>query len=88
MRTSLNSIQLTEEYINGQLPTGDKLLFEAKMLLDHNMLTDVKAQRQAVELVKQYGREQLRAEIETVHQTLFNNKQHRTFARRVMGLFK
>ncbi|MCC8409978.1 hypothetical protein LJ707_13655 [Mucilaginibacter sp. UR6-1] len=88
MRTLLNNIKLTEEYLTGQLPTGDKLLFEARMLLDQNMLTNVNAQRQAVELIKQYSREQLRAEIDTVHQTLFNSKQHSTFAKRVIGLFK
>ncbi|GAA4907714.1 hypothetical protein [Mucilaginibacter defluvii] len=88
MRTSLNNIKLTEEYLAGELPTGDKLLFEARMLLDHDLLIDVKAQQQAVELVKQYSREQLRAEIDTVHQKLFNDKQHRTFAKPVMNLFK
>ncbi|MBE9582844.1 hypothetical protein IM792_00145 [Mucilaginibacter sp. JRF] len=88
MRTSLNNIKLAEDYLNKQLPTGDKLLFEARMLLDHDMLTNVKAQRHAVELVKQYSREQLRTEIEAVHQTLFNNKQHRTFAQRVLSFFR
>lgn len=88
MRTSLNNIKLTEGYLAGELLTGEKLLFEARMLLDHDLLTDVKAQQQAIELIKQYSREQLRAEIDTVHQKLFNNKQHRTFAKRVMDLFK
>lgn len=88
MMTSLNNIKLTEDYLAGELPVGDKLLFEARMLLDHDLLIDVKAQQQAVELVKKYSREQLRAEIDTVHQKLFNDKQHRTFAKRVMGLFK
>jgi hypothetical protein len=88
MRTSLNNIKLAEDYLNKQLTTGDKLLFEARMLLDHDMLTNVKAQRSAVELVKQYSREQLRTEIEAVHQTLFTNKQHRTFAQRVLSIFR
>lgn len=88
MRTSLNNIKLTEEYLNGELPMGDKLLFEARMLIEDDLLTNLKTQQQAVKLIKQYSREQLRAEIDTVHQTLFNNKQHRTFAMRVMDLFK
>ncbi|RYZ94769.1 MAG: hypothetical protein EOP47_27175 [Sphingobacteriaceae bacterium] len=88
MRTSLNNIQLTEEYLLGLLPPGDKLLFDANRVLDIELDHNVQMQQNAYTLVQQYGRKQLKAEIEAVHNQLFTNPQHSSFAQRILRLFR
>ena len=88
MRTSLNNIQLAEGYLQGQLPAGDALLFEARLLLDEELRNNVAAQTETYGLVHQYGRKQLRAEIEEVHKTLFKTHANSSFAQRMLNIFR
>ncbi|MEO6151405.1 MAG: hypothetical protein ABIN95_07130 [Mucilaginibacter sp.] len=88
MRTSLNNIQLTEEYLFGLLPAGDKLLFDANRLLNTELDNNVSAQQQTYILVQQYGRKQLKAEMETVHRQLFTQPRHYSFAQSILRLFR
>jgi hypothetical protein len=87
MRTSLNNIQLAEGYLLKQLPTGHALLFEANMILDDELRQNVAMQQSTYQLVQQYGRKQLKAEIEAVHQQLFNNSRHQSFVQKIRRLF-
>jgi hypothetical protein len=45
-------------------------------------------QQKTYQIVKLHGRDQLRHEIETVHQKLFTEHQHKTFRQKIMSLFK
>ena len=65
----------------------DALLFEAKMIINPKLKFKVMWQKQTLNLVQQYGRKTLRAEIEAVHQKLFTLPQHQSFRQRVMQLF-
>jgi hypothetical protein len=67
--------------------TGEALVFEAKMLLDPELSEKVQWQQKTYNLVKLYGRDQLRQEIEVVHQKLFTHHQHKSFRQRIMSLF-
>lgn len=67
--------------------TGNALVFEAKMLLDPELTDKVLWQQKAYHIVKLYGRDQLKQEIESVHQRLFEEKQHQSFRQKIMRLF-
>ncbi|MBB6109918.1 hypothetical protein SAMN05421821_105340 [Mucilaginibacter lappiensis] len=88
MRTSLNKIAQTETYLLKRSNPASSLLFEAKMLLDQDLQTHVSAQQQVYTLVQQYGRKQVKAEIEAVHQQLFNQPEHLSFRQKIARIFR
>lgn len=88
MRTSLNNIaQIEARLLNKQQP-ADALLFDAKLLLDDTLQADVSAQQEVYSLIQQYGRRQLKLEIEAAHQQLFTLPEHLSFKQKISRLFK
>lgn len=87
MTTSWNETQYIEAHLLGQHDTGNALLFEAKLLLDASLADKVAWQQRTYTLVTEYSRRQLKSEIETVHQELFNKPMHVGFAQRIRQLF-
>ena len=87
MRTSLNEIKLIDEQILGLNNTPERLLFDAMLIINPNLRNQVSLQKQTHGFVKQYGRKQLKAEIENVHQQLFTNPLHQSFRQKIMRLF-
>lgn len=87
MKISWNETQQIEAFINGTADPGDAILFEAKLLLDNELAEKLRWQKKAYQVVKQYGRQKLREEIETVHQHLFTGHQHLTFSQKIRLLF-
>ena len=88
MRTSLNELKQIEDHLLRLNPPEDALLFEAKMILDTNLRSNVLLQQHTYTLVKQYGRKQLKAEIEAVHQQIFTNPKQQSFVNKILSLFK
>ena len=87
MRTSLNNIAQAEQYLLKRSAPAGSLLFEAKMLINDELKNNVAAQQQVYSLVKQYGRKQLKAEIEAVHQQLFTQPGHMSFRQKIARIF-
>ena len=87
MRTSLNNIAQTEARLFNKQHPGDALLFDARLLLDTDLQADVSAQKQIYALVQQYGRRQLKQEIEAVHQQLFTQPEHLSFKQKIARIF-
>jgi hypothetical protein len=88
MRTSLNNLKEIDEHVLGIANPPDSLLFDAKMILNPELRLDVAWHKQTLNLVQQYGRKQLRADIEAVHQQLFTQPQHQSFRQSILRLFK
>ncbi|HEY9197621.1 MAG TPA: hypothetical protein VIM77_15200 [Mucilaginibacter sp.] len=88
MRTSLNNIARAEAFLLKKQPPGDALLFEAALLLDQELRFDVSAQQKVYNVVQQYGRKQLKQEIEAAHQQLFTRPEHLGFKKRILAFFK
>ncbi|SDH41563.1 hypothetical protein ACRQ5D_33510 [Mucilaginibacter sp. P25] len=87
MRTSLNEIKEIDDHVLGQTAPDDALLFEAKRIINPSLKYKVMWHKQTLTLVQQYGRNSLKAEIETVHQKLFSLPEHAGFRQKVMRLF-
>ncbi len=88
MRTSLNRIKAIDDYLLGCMAPGDKLLFEACMLLSNDLKNDVEHQQSAYAVIRQYSRQKIKAEIRTVQETLATASQHRGFMQRIASFFK
>lgn len=87
MRTSLIETEQIEAHLLQLSDTGNALVFEAKMLLDAELKDKAVWQQKAYHMVKLYGRDQLKQEIESVHQQLFKDEQHQSFRQKIIRLF-
>jgi hypothetical protein len=87
MKTSLNELRLIEDYLLSGREDEESCLFEAKLILQPELKEHVYWQNKTYQLVRCYGRKQLKAEIEKIHQTLFNTNRHQPFRQRIMRLF-
>ncbi|PTQ93171.1 hypothetical protein C8P68_10943 [Mucilaginibacter yixingensis] len=87
MRTSLNNLKLAEEYLKGQATPGDALLFEARLIIEPELQEQIQQQQHAYRLSHQYGRQQLKAQLEEVHERLFTLPRYAGFRRLVLGIF-
>ena len=71
----------------GAAPGEQQALFEAKLLVDPQLRDDVYWQQATYSVIREYRREQLRAELKQVHQRLFTEPKHRNFADRIKAFF-
>ena len=88
MRTSLNNIKEVDDHLLGLSAPQDNLLFEVKMIINPELSANVFWHKQTLNLVQQYGREQLRADIEAVHNKLFTLPEHQSFRQTILRFFK
>ena len=88
MRTSLNELKAIDDHLFHQASGPDNFLFEVRLMLDDELRTKVFQQQQVHALIQQYGRKKLKAEIDAVHQQLFNDSRPHSFAAKIMRLFK
>jgi hypothetical protein len=87
MTTSWNETKQIEAHLQGTATTGDALVFEAKLMLDNTLADKVIWQQKAYDAIQQYGRRQLKKEIEQVHGQLFTQRGHSSFAQKIRRLF-
>lgn len=88
MRTSLNEIRQNEAYLLHNMEPGDALAFGAEMMVNKRRRVDLAIQEKLYAVVRLYGRKQLRAEIEQVHQELFQNPVHASFRGKIARIFR
>jgi hypothetical protein len=88
MPTSWNDTLQIETYLDKGMSNGDALVFEVRLILEPNLVDKIKWQQKAYTLIKSYGRQQLKQEIELVHEQLFTQKAHAGFSQKIKALFK
>ena len=87
MRTSLIETEQIEAHLTRLSEPGDQLVFEARLLLEPELNEKMQWQQEAYRMVKLYGRDQLKQEIEAVQQKLFTQKVHLNFSQKIRRLF-
>jgi hypothetical protein len=87
MKTSLNELALIEEFLLDSPGNEEKLLMQARLILQPGLKESLYLQKKTYELANIYGREKLRKEITQVHQQLFTDLRHRTFRERIVQFF-
>ncbi|HEY5326563.1 MAG TPA: hypothetical protein VIJ27_06150 [Mucilaginibacter sp.] len=88
MRISLNEIKLIDDHIFNQGTHEDALLLDALLILNPALSNQIRWQKKAHTIIKQYGRKKLKAEIESVHRKLFHEPIHQSFRLRILRLFR
>ena len=87
MRTSLIETRQIEAHLLQLSEPGDALVFEARLLLEPELNDKMQWQKETYTIIRQYGRDQLKQEIEAVHQQLFTEPKHAGFRQKIMRLF-
>jgi len=87
MTTSLNDTKQIDDYLLHYAGETDRALFEARMLLQPALRNSLLWQQKTYAIIRQYSRRQLKAEIELVHQQLFNEPEHSSFRQKIMSFF-
>ena len=87
MRTSLIETERIEAYLHRSAAPEDLLLFDAKLILNSALSDKTMWQQKAYNVVRLYGRDMLKQEIEAVHQKLFNEPQYTGFREKIKRLF-
>ncbi|MGD1843951.1 MAG: hypothetical protein ACFB10_00985 [Salibacteraceae bacterium] len=87
MRTSLAELERLEHWLLQQGEPDSRLVTEAKVLINADLLAKAQCQQRSYELIRHYGRSQLRKEILAVEQELFQSSRHRSFQKRILSIF-
>jgi hypothetical protein len=87
MKTSLNELRNIEAYVLKEMSPQEQVLFEARMLLQPELHKNVAFQKQTYNLIRNYSRNKLKAEIEAAHQQLFSQPKYNRFREYIASLF-
>jgi hypothetical protein len=87
MRTSLIETEQIEAHLLQLSGPGASLVFEARLLLDAELGEKLHWQKKTYSMIRIYGRDQLKKEIESVHQKLFTQPEHTSFSQKIRRLF-
>jgi len=87
MKTSLNEIRQTENFLSGKLSGEESFVYEALMLINPLLKLNTHLQKKIYSLVKMYGRKKTKEEIEIIHQNLFNHPDQIRFQQNIHHLF-
>jgi hypothetical protein len=88
MKTSLSDLTRTEKFLRDELRTPDALLYEAQMLIDDDLRKNTLYHRVVHSLVRAYHRKKLKAEVQEVHDKLFNDPARAHVWQELIKLFK
>lgn len=88
MRTSLNEIKLIADYLDGNLNPDDRLVFEARLLLEPELLLNVSLQKQIYLGLEEYHRQRMKAALSDWHDEFMASPGKINFRNRILNLFK
>ncbi|MEQ9306518.1 MAG: hypothetical protein RJQ14_21575 [Marinoscillum sp.] len=86
MRTSLHELDIIEQALLMKKPEY-KLLLKAKQQLDPSIAEHVNWQKISYQVIVQFGRTQLKKDIQLVDQELFSHKKHKSFRAHIRSFF-
>jgi hypothetical protein len=87
MRTSLNDIKQAEDLLMGRLEPAGALLLKAKLLLDPALRSNMVWLRKTLDLVKLYSRQQVRSEVDAIHNHYFSAEGKKAYRESIEQLF-
>lgn len=87
MKTSIADILLAERFIGGELPHGERLLFEAKLAIDKDLRRNLVLHKLVHRLVRLYHRKKIKREVVRVHNKLFQDPAKEQFRSSVLKHF-
>lgn len=87
MKTSAFDTEHIDRYLLQQLPPGDKLVFDARLMLCPELQETVEWQRKVHQLIQLRGRRQLKGKIKAAEQMVFSQPEYSNFRQKVLQWF-
>jgi len=88
MKTSISDVIQTENFISGQLPADERVLFEARLIVDSSLRVNTFYHRLVHRLVAFSHRKKIKRELENIHERLFQDPNKLHFKESVLKHFK
>ncbi|MES2678978.1 MAG: hypothetical protein V4635_03795 [Bacteroidota bacterium] len=83
----MNETQLIENYLFDRLSPEDKLLMDARLLVNNELREKILWQNQSYQLVNQHGRKKLREEIEALSTKIFSEQKFSSLRKKIFQIF-
>lgn len=87
MRTSLNEIKTIEAYLSNSLAVGERLLFEAHMIVDRTLRKNVFAQKLVRRLVEHHRNVLLKEKFDQLFEATLNHPDQENLKRDILKNF-
>lgn len=87
MKTFLSEIRDTERFLRAEMPAADALVFQARTLVNEKLRTNTLLHRVVHRIVHLYHRRMLKAEVQTLHNSLMTDPQKKSFREDLLRLF-
>ncbi len=84
----MTETQELEYYLINSLQPEDRLVMDAKILLNKDLREKAYWQKQTYLLIRQHSRKKLKAEIEAVHKKMFTEIFFESFRQKISSIFK
>jgi len=79
---------LIDDFLLHRMEEGEAVLFEARLVFEPSLLEKMRWQKNTHDLVRAYGRKQMKAELHDINRKLFNEPAHEGFRQKIFRLFK
>ncbi len=87
MRTSLTDIRDAEMYLKGTLGAEESLVFEARLLTNAELNSNVNLQRTLYQVLTIFQRKKIKAEVLKIHSQVFGPGGNHEFQDKVLRIF-
>lgn len=88
MRTSLIEIEQIEQFLRREMSVGEDLVMQARILTDERLKESVAAQRKLQRLIQMRYYQNLKAELELLHENILGKPENSGFRLSIINLFK
>ena len=88
MRTSLSEIAETEAYLMHKCDPDEKLLVDAKLLINPVLRSNTMLQKAIYEAIKFWSRKQMKRELQQIQTNLLNRPDANAFRDEIHHIFK
>jgi hypothetical protein len=87
MRASLNRTADIDRFLTNTMAPEDAALFQARLLLDRKLARDTQHQEVVHYAIRSTARQQLKAELELLHQKLMHDPERKSFWKNIYRIF-
>ncbi len=87
MKTLWSDTKAIDDFLSGRLKAEEAVLFEARLLLEETLRDNLAWQQQTYGLIKNYGRNRLKKEIQAAERKLFEHSRYESFRQRIAAIF-
>lgn len=83
----MNETQQIELYLQNQLAPEEKLMLDARCILDESFRNKIAWQQKTYDFIQEFGKKKLRMEIREVEERMFSQNKFMQFRNKIRNIF-